>query len=150
MRIIFALLFLLIGSPAFAATKVKCPAYIGNSKDGTYLPAKGNYVCYSKSSGLKKAGYIPASSGSSITSFSGTSNKNTSTFSVGTTPAKFKINYSGTDLFVIWVRRASDNKSEALLANHIGSLNVTTYLYEKGTFYLEVRGDGVWSIDISK
>ncbi len=63
--------------------------------------------------------------------------------------AIFNYRYSGSHNFVIWLKYSNAKELE-LIVNKIGSTSgsISVYVPEDGTYILDVKSDGNWSIDI--
>ena len=61
---VFGLVFISNSAFAQSSKPVKCPKFIAKLSDGTYLPSKGNYMCFSSEASAKKSGFIHANSSS--------------------------------------------------------------------------------------
>ncbi len=81
-----------------------------------------------------------------IASFSGDTNKTTSTFTIDE-PVDFQWQHSGDGNFIVHLYK-SDGSSSDLIVNYIGAGSNSTRYYDSGTYYLDVTANGDWTINV--
>ncbi len=85
-----------------------------------------------------------------VARFSGTTSKNTATFTVGDEWGimwDFRSQMDPAGNFIIWLKRPGDELG-ALVANTLGSGSEESYQYEAGTYYMEITAMGSYTITI--
>lgn len=155
-KLVLMVLLSLICFPVYSAPKkVSCPKIIADRASKTYA-SSSRYKCYNSALEAKKAGFSAQGSllscsslNSSVYSLSGISNKNTEPFIISKTPARLTYTHNGESNFIIRLKNTDASLKDGLV-NLIGIANGETYIYTKGTFYLDITADGNWNIEIKQ
>lgn len=139
------LLFLLL-IPTIATA---APRVVVDLETGAYKKLRGNYRLFKNAKKAQRKGFIEykVPTVQPAYAFTGTNDKNTSPIVI-TKPVRINYTYTGDRLFSIMVRNISDGSAVELFANTIGSTKGTDILYDTGTFYLDVTGEGNWEIEV--
>ncbi len=64
--IVLSLFLLAVDSASAQTRETRCPRLIGKLSDGTYVPAKGNHMCFSSVREAKRKGFIASESSQDI------------------------------------------------------------------------------------
>jgi hypothetical protein len=112
-----------------------------------YTPYQGDVAAVSTLSGAEGS---PASSGGSqTTQLSGTGDDVQSFTTTGDGMRIFSMSYDGEDYFSVWLEDAYGNRLDLLVSN-IGSYSGKTLeTLGPGTYYLDVKASGPWTVTIT-
>lgn len=151
--LIIILSIFVLNSEAFAAKKVKCPAYIVDNSTGIGIRGASQYRCFVKKKDVISAGFAVGQPTAPVSerNFSNTTGQNTTSFTISKTPATITYtNGSCENFFDIDLRYVSDGSLVQGLVSEIGPISSSTQIYKKGTFYLEVNTSCSWQVTVSQ